>query len=322
MGSDSKDQTIAIDDAGPSPVPGLDWQAFRNYVIRALTGDEAVPASVLIYVNAAVARGERDLERRDHAWWRDFLWRQAIAESLQAVDGAIGELEGLAAWYREQAETMLSEMDQAARRMARRSEFIEEADSIIDGWERDGQLDRERAIEALGKRGVEANERMSDAQLVELLRPAQQRALEEQARDSDRYDDLDRGRQEFEQQTQALEEKARAYKDECDSIMNDPDLSDEERARQLQELRDRVGADVALEAARREIHKQAKQQLDREAEASRDASHTTDEMDMLMAFRDTFNTKSAGTATNEAQPQDQERTFAAEAPVAPGASNG
>jgi len=301
-------------EAEPSPIPGLDWRAFHNYVVRALTGDEAVPAAVLAHVEAARDRGNGDLAKRDREWWGRFVL-QAIHAALQSIDEDLGALEKTAAWYREQAAEMRREMDAIGRRMAERSEFIEEADAAIDGWAANGKLDRARALDALRKRGVEADSRMSDAQIVLLLRQEHQRALEEQARDSGSYVDLDAGQQEFERQARELEEKARAYREERDRIINDPDLTEEERARRLKELQERIGEDVAYEAQEQERSQEAREAGRRESEASRDADEAIEPTrGAFAAFRDTFNANATGT---QVAAEDVDRSLGVDAPSGP-----
>jgi|GEM_PF-2957995 len=276
-----------------SPIPGMDWRTFQNYVLRALTGDDSVPTSILARVGAAVERGERDLEQRDGRWWRDFFWNHMLSQSLAHIDEGIGELERMAGWYREQAAKMRNEMDEIGRRMGERDEFIAEVTDINNGWIKDGKLDRERAIEALRKRGVDANDRMSDAQILALLRDNQQRALEEQERDSKRYDHLDKWQGEFDREAEELEKRARAYLEERDRIMDEygPDLTDEQRAerqRRLDELEERVGKDV-VHAGQKLEENQAEREAERlESETSRDISKDVDDRNPFMALADNF----------------------------------
>jgi len=87
-------------------------------------------------------------------------------------------------------------MEKIAQRMAERAEYVSEATDVIHDWEIDRKLDRERALEALRRRGIDADGKLSDAQLIELLRREQRRALEEDAEDSAAYEEWKRKREE------------------------------------------------------------------------------------------------------------------------------
>jgi len=309
-----EDESTRVE-AEHSPIPGLDWRAFHNYVVRALAGDEAVPAAVLAHVDTARDRGETDLAKRDREWWWDFILRQSIVDALQSIDDGLGQLERMAAWYREQAAEMRREMEAIGRRMIERSEFIEEADAAIDGWGANGKLERAKTLEALRKRGVEADARMSDAQIVLLLRQEHQRALEEHARDSRSYGHLDAGQQEFESQARELEEKARAYRQERDEIIHDPDLTEEERARRLKNLQERIEEDVAYQAQEQERSQEAREAQRRESEASRDVAEVPDKMNMLMAFRDAVDASSVAVEADEDLAPDEPANAIVAAPL-------
>ena len=70
----------------PSPIPGMDWQTFRNFVGRALNGDETVPAAIRTRVNAALHDGETDLGSKDRRWCRtSYCARRSRSSSARST---------------------------------------------------------------------------------------------------------------------------------------------------------------------------------------------------------------------------------------------
>ncbi len=82
-------------------------------------------------VNAALQGGETDLEKRDRRWWQEFFLREAIAQSLRAIDGLIDKYNTMADWHHEQAEKAHARMEQASQKLEAIGEFIDGANELF-----------------------------------------------------------------------------------------------------------------------------------------------------------------------------------------------
>lgn len=165
----------------PSPLPGMDGATYRNFLARALSGDESVPAAVLSRVR--VTNGENGTENQKSARQslQDFIWRRAIEQHLEEIDHLIAQYTAMADWHRDQAEAARGRMQEALDRIAEIGDFLTAADGILDKYERTGKLDRKETLEELRRRGVLVDPNCDDDQLLKILKDEMKRATEERA---------------------------------------------------------------------------------------------------------------------------------------------
>lgn len=72
----------------------------------------------------------------------------------------------MAEWCCDQVRKAGEAMDKIAERMAKNSEFISDADEMIENYNATGQFDRDKARRRLAERGVKMKDDVSDAKLA------------------------------------------------------------------------------------------------------------------------------------------------------------
>jgi hypothetical protein len=244
---------------GTSPVVGLDWQTFRNFVVRALAGDESVPPAISARVNSAAHGGESKLEEKDRSWWQAFLWQQMIQESLRQIDGLIGKYNAMAEWHHEQAEKARARMQEAADKLEAIDEFIGDADDVFNTKGRTGKFDRDKAIKALKNRGVDVSANEDDESLLAKLTREKQKALRERTVWSEAYGSAEgdvKRHTDLEEENRRKAEELIQRRDAVKGGGYDP----QEEARRLGEIAEEYEADVRRKAAL--IEKQRNEQSD------------------------------------------------------------
>ena len=175
----------------PSPLPGMDGATYRNFLARALSGDESVPAAVLSRVR--VTNGENGTENQKTARQslQDFIWRRVIDQRLDEIDHLIAQYNAMADWHRDQAEAARGRMQGALDKMAEIGEFISGVNEILKEREGTGKLDREKAAQFLRTRGIDIDPDMDEAALVAALTAEKNKAIEEHGLWGNRFEDAD-----------------------------------------------------------------------------------------------------------------------------------
>lgn len=177
------------DASGRSPISSMDMQTFRNFLMRALCGDQDVPPSILTRVNEAAREHGSDAKKRDMEWWERYFWQQAIEEHLKAIDDLINRYNQMADWHHEQAEQARERMREAADKLNAIDEFVSGAEGIFKEKETTGKFDREKAIRLLKARGVNVDPNEDEGSLLLKLKEQEKKAREERSRWSKQYDE-------------------------------------------------------------------------------------------------------------------------------------
>ena len=85
-----------LDASGRSPIPNMDLATFRNWLMRALSGDQDVPPAILTRVNEALREHGSDATKRDREWWQNYFWQRVFEDQLRAIDRYIDGLNRMA----------------------------------------------------------------------------------------------------------------------------------------------------------------------------------------------------------------------------------
>lgn len=295
------------DETGPSPVPGIDWQTFKNFVVRALNGDDTVPSAMTTLVNAALAKGETSLERRERDWWRDFLLRKAIEDQLREIDGLIDQYNKMADWHHGEAAKARGRMQEATDRLGEIDEFVTGVNEVFE----DGRFDRKKVIALLKSRGVEVDPNADEAVLEKHLREEQLKALRERSQWSKQYDDAKADAGYHETEEAANRRKAQELVQKRDAIRGggyDP----EEEARHLKKVSEEYKLDIQRKADELESRRQGALQENTIASTSLDAakksqsSQAESEVSEFEALAGTLTSKfdmAAANVSKEAPPE-------------------
>ena len=327
---------VAFVDASPagepemSPVPGMDLQTFRNYVTRALSGDESVPGSVLELVGG-VRRGVGAAGAQpdgEGEWFHDFVWRQAIEESLKAINGLIDRYNEMADWDYAQSVKARERMGEAVDKLDEIDEFTSGADDVLKGYKDTGKIDRAKAIALLKQRGVTVDANEDDKSLLARLQKERELALSEKARWNKQYDDANADANFYDAQEKENRRKAEELARQRDAVIQSG-ASPEEQAQKLRALEDKASIDVTLKAAAMEPPAKSGQSAAQD-EATKEAwSHSQDaqagsEVSDFEALAGSLTSKFAASAAKDQEPATVIPTAesAAARPAAPGSSLG
>ncbi len=300
----------------PSPLPGMDGATYGNFLVRALSGDESVPAAVLTRVR--VTRGEDTPEDRKSSSQplRDFLLRRVIEQQLEEIDRLIAHYNSMADWHRNQAVAARGRMQDTLDQLNEVGEFLTEANKLLEEYERTGKLDREKALEELRRRGIVADADWEDDQLLDLLTDGMKKAAEERDRLLDRLDQDELEAKRHEELERESRRKAQELVDHRDTIrarVQSGEINAQEASRQLGKINNEYKADIQIRA---DDIEQKRQQSDPGYEttkpvASIDAkvfaqSQTQDEeadyLASLSKLKATFTKAAAGEKVEEPEP--------------------
>ncbi len=309
--------SAVMDGAEPSPIAGMDLRTFESYLARALDGDEMVPPSIRVRVEAM--RGEDpDSAKRSREWWTELFWHQALEEQNRAIEGLIADYLDMAARHHEQAELARGRMRDAADHLAAIDRFVSDTNEVLRDKENTGRVDRERAIALLKARGVNVDPNDDDETLVYKLRREKGLALDEIPQWTKEYDHAaeeadynDRMEAENLRKAQELIDRRKAVRE--------GGYTPDEELRMLRELTNEYKADVQMKAAALE-HKvpNDKAQPDERGgygqaarvEVSGQAQSEVSDFEALTGgLTGTFNTAKELPANPEPQIRRQERTL-------------
>jgi hypothetical protein len=231
----------------PSPIDGMDMATFRNYLTRALEGDETVPASMLSVVQRGAPEGT-DGKKKDQEFWERVFWLNAIEERLKEIDRLIDHYNEMADWSHEQAEQARGRMREAGDKLAAIDEFVTGVNDVLGERERTGKLDREKAVELLKTRDVVVGPNSDDASLLFLLKQQRQTAQAERGAWSKQYEQSGAEATVYEQmekENRAKAEELARKRDEIKKAGYDP----QEEAARLKQVGDEYKLDVQYKAA-------------------------------------------------------------------------
>lgn len=220
-------------DPETSPIAGMDRQSFRNYLIRAIDGDQSVPPAILTLVSATLhGKADGEKERREQHWWEEFFWQRVLNDRLNRVQDLIDRCTQKADWHHDQAEQARGRMREATDKLQKIDEFVEGTNEALAEYKRTGTLDRERMRKLLKARGVDVDPNANDETLISLMRQEHQKTQQEKRYWSKQYEtgsadaaEHDRQEREWRRQAEELKKQREAI---CSNI-NDP----EEQARRL-----------------------------------------------------------------------------------------
>jgi len=242
------------DAAMPFPIPGWDLNMFRNYWMRALSGDVDVPPAILMLVRQSRDDANKSKERSEQEW-EELFTQFAVAQRLREIDSLIDRYNQMADWHHEQAEKARAKMREAADKLTEIDEFVSGVDDILRAKEETGKFDREKAIALLRKRGVTVDEKEDDETLLNKIRKEKKLALDEKTNWSRQYDDSkadadynDRMEQENRKKAQELVERREAIR------KHGYDAADKER--ELTKVAEEYTIDVRHKADKIEEEKQ------------------------------------------------------------------
>jgi hypothetical protein len=258
-----------------SPIPNMDMPTFRNWLIRALSGDQDIPPSMLTRVNGAVHEHGSDARKRDMEWWENVFWQLAIQENLRVIDGLINRYNEMADWHHEQAEKAREKMREATDKLEAINQFIAGVNEVLDK-KKDGKFDREKAIRLLKSRGVNVDPNEDDPTLKNRLAREQKIAQDEKPKWSRQYDNSKADADYHD--TQEIEDRRKAEEliDRRDAIQQGG-YGPGEKDRRLQQVTEEYKLDVQKKAAELEEQKnglEQKQALDTTSQQSFNGSQT------------------------------------------------
>ena len=235
-----------------SPIPGMRMQEFRNWLIRAIDGDPAVPASIRLAVAAGSREAEAQGKSKDQEWWELFMWQYALNERLREIDQLVNRYNELADWHHAQAELARGKMREAGDELAAIDEFLTGAKDVLGGRERTGKLDREKAIELLRTRGVAVDPYTNDGQLAILIVKQQAAARSEREAWSKQYEQSKTEATNEEEMERECRKKAEELVQKRDEIRNHGYDAREETLR-LRQVTEEYQRDIQRKAVDIEI---------------------------------------------------------------------
>ena len=175
------------------------------------------------------------------------MWRQAIEESLKAINGLIDRYNEMADWHHAQAEKARERMGEALDKIHEIDEFTSGVDDLLKENEKTGKLNREKAIALLQKRGVTFDPNEDDEVLKYKLTQEKERARLERAEWNKQYADSNDDATFHDTQEKENGRKAEELARERDAAMQNG--ASPEAADKLRALEDKASLDVRLKAA-------------------------------------------------------------------------
>jgi hypothetical protein len=291
-------------EAEASPIPGLDMPAFRNLLMRALTGDETIPSAILTRVTDILREQGSQAKQRDAGWWEDLFRRQLLRESLRAIDALISRYSEMADWHHGQAEEARARMTEAADKLTAIDEFISGADQALD--DQRGVFDREKAVRLLRSRGVSVDPKEDEEALRNRLLIEQKKAQDERRRWSGQYDEASADANYHDAQERENRKKAQELIERLDAIRKSG-YGPQEEGRLLREVTEEYKPDVQRRAAQIERMQNGDAEQGSEIisvmQKGVDTSSVTSEEADFMAAADGLTSKFAAVAANV--PQDK-----------------
>lgn len=235
-------------EAERSPMAGMDLPTFRNFLMRALSGDETVPATFLVRLNRAVLQHGSESRRQGAEWWERVLWQQMVLERLREIDRLVERYNRMVDWHHGQAEKARARMQEATDRLGEIDAFVDGADEVLRNVERTGKLDRERAIELLRSRGIEVKGNEDEQTLIRKLMIDKQKATDEKRAWSTQYDRAKGEADYHDDMEEECKRKARELVEKRDAIRGGGHEPEEEE-RQLRQVSEEYKADIRIKAA-------------------------------------------------------------------------
>lgn len=265
----------------PSPLPGVDMLTYRNFVVRALSGDDSVPSSFMLNTMATRSSKNPEQQERDRKAYQYLLWKQQIDQHLEEIERLAARYREMADWHTVQAALARTRMNAAADKLEEIDTFVTGVNSLLEDKERTGKLDREKALELLRFRGVPVAEKSDDAMLVVELAKEKAKALDERAQWLQAHQDAEADTTYHEALEQENRRKAEELIERRDAIRKggyDP----EDESRLLQEVTEEYRRDVQRKALRLEEERDPTQDA-----LSRSASQRQEAMDHSRAAQQT-----------------------------------
>ncbi len=174
-----------------SPLPGVDMLTYRNFVMRALNGDEMVPSTMLFGQMATRSAKAPEQQERDRKAFQYLLWKQALDRQLEEIDRLIARYQEIADWHTAQASLARIRMNEAADKLEEIDTFVSGAINLLEEKQRTGKLDREAALELLRTRGIVLGSGIDDAELQVALVTESNNAAAEKSQWVRQYEDAE-----------------------------------------------------------------------------------------------------------------------------------
>lgn len=279
----------------PSPIDGMDMATFRNYLIRALDGDETVPASILTVVQRG-ASDAAEAKKKDLEFWERVFWLNAIEERLREIDRLIDRYNEMADWSHRQAMLARDRMREAGDKLDAIDAFVNGANDVMREKEATGKFDREKAIELLKTRGVNIDPNASNANILALLLQQRESSKRERKRWSEQYEQSSADATVYEQMEKECKTKAEELIKKREEILGHGYSPDEE-AQKLKELNKKYQTDVQKKAAEIESLKSPDKTKDAQAAVKTSFQELQSKQDGSEA--DDFEALASGVLTKE-----------------------
>lgn len=294
-----------------SPVPGMDRNTYKNYLDRALNGDENVPAAFMHFLRTMKSDEENAKEKRETKTWMDFLLGLVLEENLRQINDFVRQYEEMAEWYRDQAENVRQDMLDIEGLIHKNMTFIDSVDAVFEKQLKTSILDRKEALRLLQQRGVAVDEKASDDHIQALLLQERRSAYNQNLELTHKLEELESQREEYlrkQRESEEGAEKLRHNRDEISRALGKENLTAEEKeslAQRLEKMYQEVRVGVVYDSAILESDKRKANEMASVAQAksvSEQVKVSTDDPLMSLQFNAIASQTAEEKVENKASP--------------------